>query len=230
MYLYKAKIKFLNPIKTPVHPSGAIIASDTFVSGIMCNAALVGQAELLKESLFSRQVEFSSIFSSKKIQTFAVRNAVNRITSEAVPFPSYYWYAQEGEFWFRCTKEKNILALINLLGDSGIGGQRNLGKGRFVVDDCQQVSETNNRQQLVSLCVPADDDKIDKKQAQWVRRSGYTEESWHGQPNRYKDHIWAIKEKTPLDSTVKGKITMLDDTIFHYGYAMFVPEETSKSY
>jgi hypothetical protein len=29
---------------------------------------------------------------------------------------------------------------------------------------------------------------------------------------------------------VKGKITMLDDTIFHYGYAMFVPEETSKSY
>jgi hypothetical protein len=106
MQLYKAKIKFLNPIKTPVHPSGAIIASDTFVSGIMCNAALVGQAELLKESLFSRQVEFSSIFSSKKIQTFAVRNAVNRITSEAVPFPSYYWYAQEGEFWFRCTKEK----------------------------------------------------------------------------------------------------------------------------
>lgn len=35
----------------------------------------------------------------------------------------------------------------------------------------------------------------------------------------------AIKEKTPLDSIVKGKITMLDDTIFHYGYAMFVPEE-----
>jgi CRISPR type III-A-associated RAMP protein Csm4 len=163
MQLYKAKIKFLNPIKTPVHPSGAIIASDTFVSAIMCNAALVGQAELLKESLFNRQVEFSSIFSSKKIQTFAVRNAVNRITSEAVPFPSYYWYAQEGEFWFRCTKEKNILALINLLGDSGIGGQRNLGKGRFVVDDCQQVPETNNRQQLVSLCVPADDDKIESK-------------------------------------------------------------------
>jgi CRISPR type III-A-associated RAMP protein Csm4 len=189
----------------------------------------MGAKEYLSQALWLDQRINSKLELLETLRALAMKVSVN-LTEEKVSGGKNTKSHMENTIAKIVDLEKEINRDINLLGDSGIGGQRNLGKGRFVVDDCQQVPETNNRQQLVSLCVPADDDKIDKKQAQWVRRSGYTEESWHGQPNRYKDHIWAIKEKTPLDSTVKGKITMLDDTIFHYGYAMFVPEETSKSY
>ena len=224
MQLFKATIKFLSPIKTTVHPSNALIASDTFVSGLMCNAALVNQAELFKQSLLTRAVEFSSIFSKSEPEyLFKTRTAVHRITNETNPFSQWHQHNPKAYFWFRCTNLKNVLAIIRLLGDTGLGGQRSNGSGRFEVVKYEEYQETPNKQ-LVSLTVPTEEDKklIRDKNIEWILRSGYTEESWQGTHNRYKDGIWAIKEGVKLNPEVKGTMTFFDSVIFHYGHAMFV--------
>jgi CRISPR/Cas system CSM-associated protein Csm4 (group 5 of RAMP superfamily) len=156
------------------------------------------------------------------------RAALEPLTREATPFSEMLENVQVARFWVGIDPvlEAHLNTCLHLLEDSGIGGGRSIGRGRFIVLERREIFDPRPQSgegRLLSLAVPVDEKEEEACQrfALWVDRNGYTEEAYSGSANRRRYGLWAIGEGTLVPFNLCGGVIVLDPekNIVHYGLA-----------
>lgn len=158
------------------------------------------------------------------------RAALERLTLAASPFSEVLENVRGARFWVGLDPALGELlrTCLHLLEDTGVGGGRSIGRGRFEVRECREIPDPragSGEGRLLSLAVPdPKESEACRYCALWVDRNGYTEEVVFGRPNRRRTGLWALAEGTVVPAGLRGTVSELDreTNLVHYGLALVV--------
>ena len=228
------------------------LKSVTYVSQPIFEAAINNQELLFEDNWFDRSGKFADgqLFNKSESKSpFKMidvpRVVIDRMTGETMPFnftrirfqkdAGLYFLAE-----FQDTEwEKRFTAVLRLLGDTGIGGDRSVGHGLFEIEEIRDlninVPENSGYFMTLSLYHPTETEQRsinEKASYQIIERKGwvfsgnakplrrqtvrmFTEGSiFPGDIKQYGDTIRVLKKEPGLN---------LNHDVFRFGQALVVP-------
>ncbi len=118
-------------------------------------------------------------------------------------------------------KEK-FMAALRYLGETGIGGKRTSGMGKFTIEDVEEVEFPADGDRFLSLSLvsPADEEEAKSGSGEFVERSGWVN---FGRPKRQLNVVM-FEEGSVFEKKVKGRLVDVtpsgcEKRIYRYGIA-----------
>lgn len=137
--------------------------------------------------------------------------------------------------------------VLNSLQYSGIGGKRNVGYGRFEIEEIKDLSQTNQQaeQELYQRIIDSDNyknkmlisllslsdkeiDELDIENIYYslIKRSGFVQSSNYANKNLKKKDIYMMAEGTTIKKVIKGEIKDLSKNgkhpVFRNGIGLYI--------
>ena len=195
---------------------------------------IVTEGQLQQNYLLSGINVFSQPAKSQVMQRVAIPRGDGQ---DAEPFYfNWTYFNQQGGLYFLLNAskeiEKEIIELFKLLGESGVGTDKNVGGGKFDVEtdtiELKENSETNATM-LLSLYIPTNEEikKIDLSNSRYqiLLRGGYmagsTEEKFR-HLRKKSIYMFGVGSVFPTKENLEGKVVDLtpewNDSLMHKVY------------
>jgi CRISPR type III-A-associated RAMP protein Csm4 len=219
------------------------ITSDLWVDLVKGNTLTVKHNQIQKEFLISESAAFSKPYQSQVNQRVSVPRADNQ---NAEPFFFNWTYFNEKAGLYCLTDAKDtqfteLVALFRLLGETGIGTDRNVGGGKFEVEtgelNLPEIPDANHAL-LLSLFIPTKDElqglNLQSARYDLLLRGGYMAgSSVEGFRHLHKRSIYAFNVGSlfPTKQVLEGKVVDLKPawndermhSVFRSGRAFYLP-------
>ncbi len=200
----------------------------------------------LNAKQLERAVDAAKVLKENIAETVRPRVAIGHAAFRSqIYYTARTYYSEKAGLWFAVDfRRKDIVhdfeAVLELLGDTGLGGLRSIGHGAFSVEkmdvEFPMASNSSSRYILLSLLIPTDSNLFKGSYYAIVERKGWALSSSTKEQGRRKI-LRMLKEGSVLTVPDEGKVVDVTPEgwpsnlhkVYRYGMGFYFPiQETAK--